>query len=102
FPANRFGIGPNLSISGFSGYNGGDRIKKYTSTFQWRDDFSKVVGAHTLKFGAQITRSRTDENIRLTDQGDATFNNPAPNRPAHALADVLLGNFQLYTEGFDD
>src|SRR5262249_11523690 len=74
FPANRFNVGPDVNISGFTGYGAGDRIKKYTSTFQWRDDFSKVVGSHTLKFGVQVTRSRTDENIRLTDQGVVTFN----------------------------
>jgi hypothetical protein len=102
YPANRFGIGPNLNISGFTGYNGGDRIKKYTATFQWRDDFSKVVGSHTLKVGAQITRSRTDENIRLSDQGEVTFNTSAQNSTRNVIADVLLGNFQNYTEGTDD
>src|SRR5215471_298177 len=102
YPPNRFGIGPNLNISGFSGYNGGDRIKKYTSTFQWRDDFSKVIGAHNLKLGAQITRSRTDENIRLSDQGEVTFNTSAQRTTRNVIADVLLGNFQNYTEGTDD
>src|SRR3989454_3565563 len=42
FAANFFGVGPDLSISGFSGYNAGDRIKKNNSIFQWRDDFSQV------------------------------------------------------------
>ena len=102
YAPNRFGIGPNLNISGFSGYNGGDRIKKYTSTFQWRDDFSKVIGAHNLKLGAQITRSRTDENIRLSDQGEVTFNTSAVRSTRNVIADVLLGNFQNYTEGTDD
>jgi hypothetical protein len=102
YPANRFGIGPNVSVSGFTGYSGGDRIKKYTSTFQWRDDFSKVAGAHAMKLGVQITRSRTDENIRLDDQGAVTFTTSARNSTRNVLADVLLGNFQNYTEGYDD
>src|SRR5262249_14545511 len=66
-PGNRFGIVPDLSIAGFAGYNGGDRIKKNNSIFQWRDDFSKVWGAHSIKAGIHITRSRTDEKIRFNE-----------------------------------
>ena len=102
FPANRFNVGPDLNIAAFTGYNAGDRIKKNNSIFQWRDDFSKVSGSHSLKFGVQITRSRTDENIRFNDQGVVTFNTSARNTTRNAIADVLLGNFQTYTEGFSD
>ena len=102
FPANFFGVGPDLSYSGFNGYNAGDRIKKNNSIFQWRDDFSKVVGAHSLKMGAQITRSRTDENIRFNDQGVVTFTTSARNTTRNVVADILLGNFQNYTEAIGD
>ncbi|MDQ1471000.1 MAG: hypothetical protein QOJ99_2480 [Bryobacterales bacterium] len=102
YPANRFGVGPDLNISGFSGYNAGDRIKKNNSIFQWRDDFSKVIGTHSLKMGAQITRSRTDENIRFSDEGAVTFSTSAKNTTKNVIADVLLGNFQNYTESIAD
>lgn len=102
FPANRFGVGPDLSISGFSGYNAGDRIKKNNSIFQWRDDFSKVIGTHSLKTGVQVTRSRTDENIRFSDEGAVTFSTSAKNTTKNVIADVLLGNFQNYTESIAD
>lgn len=102
FPANRFGVVPDLSVSPFTGYNAGDRIKKNNSIFQWRDDLSKVVGAHSLKMGAQITRSRTDENIRFNDQGAVTFTTSARNTTRNVIADALLGNFQNYSEGFSD
>ena len=101
-PGNRFGIVPDLSIAGFAGYNGGDRIKKNNSIFQWRDDLSFVKGAHSMKIGLHITRSRTDENIRFNDQGTVSFAVSARNTTRNALADVLLGNFQNYTESGAD
>jgi hypothetical protein len=102
YPANRFGVVPDLSIAGFAGYNAGDRIKKNNSIFQWRDDFSKVVGAHSLKLGTQLTRSRTDENIRFSDEGAVSFATSARATTQNVIADVLLGNFQQYTESIAD
>ena len=101
-PGNRFGTVPDLSFSGFAGYNSGDRIKKNNSIFQWREDFSKVWGTHSLKMGAHITRSRTDENIRFNDQGAVTFTNAARLTTRNVVGDVLLGNFQNYTESGAD
>lgn len=101
-PGNRFGTVPDLSIAGFGGYTSGDRIKKNNSIFQWREDFSKVWGAHSLKMGTHITRSRTDENIRFNDQGAVTFNTSARLTTRNPIADVLLGNFQNYTESGAD
>jgi hypothetical protein len=102
YPANRFGVGPDLNLSGFAGYNAGDRIKKNNAIFQWRDDFSKVIGTHALKLGVQITRSRTDENIRFSDEGAVTFSTAAKNTTKNVIADALLGNFQNYTESIAD
>ena len=101
-PGNRFGIVPDLSIAGFAGYNGGDRIKKNNSIFQWRDDLSFVHGGHSMKVGLHITRSRTDENIRFNDQGAVSFAVSARNTTRNVIADVLLGNFQNYTESGAD
>jgi hypothetical protein len=101
-PGNRFGIVPDLSISGFAGYNGGDRIKKNNSIFMWKDDFSKVWGAHSLKMGLHVTRSRTDENIRFNDQGAVSFATSARLTTRNVIGDVLLGNFQNYTESGAD
>ena len=81
FPTNRSAVAPPVSIAGFAGYNSGDRIKNGNGTFQWRDDFTKVAGSHTLKFGAQITRARKNENTNVRDEGSVTFNTSAPVRP---------------------
>src|SRR3954454_7790949 len=101
-PGNRFGIVPDLSMTGFAGYNGGDRIKKNNSIFMWKDDFSKVWGAHSLKAGVHVTRSRTDENIRFNDQGAVSFTTSARLTTRNVVGDVLLGNFQNYTESGAD
>ena len=98
FPANRTNVGPAVSIAGFAGYNSGDRIKNGNGTFQLRDDFTKVAGSHTLKFGAQITRARKNENTNVRDEGSVTFNTSAVQSTKNPIADVLLGNFQNYTE----
>jgi hypothetical protein len=102
FPVNEYQVGPNLSIAGFTGYTVGDRIRNLNTTFQVRDDFTKIVGAHTFKFGAQITRSRKDQNTVVTDNGAVTFNTSARNTSRNVIGDVLLGNFLNYSEGQQD
>ncbi|HYO80905.1 MAG TPA: TonB-dependent receptor [Bryobacteraceae bacterium] len=100
FAANNYQVGPSLNVAGFTGYNVGDRIRNLNTTFQLRDDFSKVVGSHTLKFGAHYTRSRKDQNNSgANDNGTVTFNTSAAGSSRNVIADVLLGNFQNYTEG---
>jgi hypothetical protein len=100
FANNQYQVGPSVNVSGFTGYTAGDRIQNAMATFQWRDDFSKVAGAHTLKFGTQITRSRKDQNNSgANENGTVTFNTSAARTSRNAVADVLLGNFQNYTEG---
>jgi len=102
FPVNTYGVGPNVTIAGFTAYNVGDRIRNLNSTIQFRDDFSKVAGTHTFKFGAQITRSRKDQNTIVIDNGSVTFNTSAARTTRNAIADALLGNYQNYTEGQAD
>jgi hypothetical protein len=98
FRANRSAAAPAVNIGGFTGYNANDRIKNGNGTLQVRDDFTKIIGAHTLKAGAQITRARKNENTNVRDEGSVTFNTSARNTTRNAVADVLLGNFQSYVE----
>ena len=102
FPANRSNVGPQVNIAGFSGYNSGDRIKTANGTFQFRDDFTKVLGAHTLKAGSQITRARKNENTNVRDEGVVTFNTSDLLSTKNSVADALLGNFQNYVETQND
>ena len=103
FGINQYQVGPDLNLAGFTGYTVGDRIHNLNATFQWRDDFTKVVGSHTLKFGAQITRSRKDENNSGgNENGTIAFNTSAKSTSRNVVADALLGNFFTYTEGQAD
>lgn len=100
FAPNQYQVGPSVNIAGFTGYNVGDRIRNLNTTFQVRDDFSRIAGSHTLKFGVQYTRSRKDQNNSgANENGTVTFNTSARNTTRNVIADVLLGNFQQYTEG---
>jgi len=98
YPANRSGVGPAVAIAGYAGYNAGDRLQHGNANFQWRDDFTKVAGSHSLKFGFLIMRVRQNEDTNVRDEGSVTFNTSAANSTRNVLADVLLGNYQNYSE----
>ena len=98
YPINRSNVGPAVSISGFAGYNSNDRIRSGQTPFLFRDDFTKVIGSHTLKAGVFLVRSRMNENTNVKDEGSVTFNTSALKSTKNVLADVLLGNFQQYQE----
>jgi hypothetical protein len=64
----------------------------------WRDDFSKVVGSHDMKFGALFSHNRKDENINGASgiyvvQQDGS-------RTGNAIAELLLRDLPViqYTE----
>jgi Carboxypeptidase regulatory-like domain/TonB-dependent Receptor Plug Domain len=102
YSSNRFGTGPDVTLTGFTGYNAGDYIRNRNLTYQFRDDLSKVLGAHALKFGAQITYSQKDQNTRPRENGVVTFATSARGSTGNVVADALLGIFQNYTEGAQD
>lgn len=98
YAANRSNVGPAVTIAGFTGYTSGDRIRSGQTPFQFRDDFTKVAGPHTFKFGVFLIRSRVNENTNVRDEGQVTFNTSAVRSSRNAIGDVLLGNFQQYQE----
>ncbi|MCX6614278.1 MAG: hypothetical protein NTW74_25990, partial [Acidobacteria bacterium] len=102
YPLNRSDVAPAVSIAGFVGYNSNDRIRSGQTPFQFRDDFTKVAGAHTLKAGVFVIRSRMNENTNVRDEGQVTFNTAALGSTRNVLADVLLGTFQQYQEWESD
>ena len=90
-------IVPQLSVTGFTTYHPGDQNYAGNAYFSWSDDFSKVAGPHTLKFGGVYSRGRRNQNVNgLPYFGQLSFNTSAANTTADALADVLLGNFQSF------
>jgi len=72
---------------------------------KFQDDLSKVWGSHSVKAGIYYERAGQNDNDNVlvggaNQNGYFYFNAAAsnPNTSTNALADVLLGNFDTYTE----
>jgi len=112
FPGGRFPDGiPDISIlsgggtPGMAGTQGPDfSLLSPTVDIAPADDITWQKGPHTFKAGVLVVRNRKDQNGRSRYNGQITFSNAASNANTtrNALADVLLGNFQSYTEASDD
>ncbi|MBL8229629.1 MAG: TonB-dependent receptor [Bryobacterales bacterium] len=90
---------PNIAIAGFNSLNTTPRNwNNFNRVFQFKDDYSKLIGNHNLKFGVLAMRSRKNQDNQPAINGSVNF------APGHALssgsslADALLGNFNTYTE----
>lgn len=90
---------PSLNVSGFNGlgvtptiWNNSDRI------IFIKEDFSKVVGSHTLKAGVFYQRNRKNQDNQPAVNGSFSFGPGHPLHSGNSLADALLGNFSTYTE----
>ncbi len=92
---------PTLQITGFTTLSVTPlNFSNYTHTYLFRDDFSKVVGNHTLKTGVVVQRGRKNQDSIPPINGTFVFS-PAgrPGSTNNALADALLGLYNTYTEG---
>jgi hypothetical protein len=90
---------PTLNVSGFNGlgvtptiWNNSDRI------IFLKDDFSKVLGSHTLKAGIFYQRNRKNQDNQPAVNGNFSFGPGHALHSGNSLADALLGNFSSYTE----
>ena len=101
---NESGAIPDVSFGGVqNAINGGLGNIPYHNenpVFTWVDNVSKVLGTHTLKFGAYIERMRKDEvgggNTRGSFDFGRNTNNPFDSN--YAFSNALLGNFNTYSE----
>jgi hypothetical protein len=69
-------------------------------SWHWRENFSKVLGRHSLKFGLYLEHGGHNRFGRGNDSGSFVFN-ASPSNPrtsGNGLADLLLGNFDSYSE----
>ncbi len=101
FAGNRLDRIPNVSISNFTGISGsGHPSYVRTPTFILRENFSKIVGAHTFKAGAYLEWMNMNELNQATDNGAFGFSSSAsnPRNSGHPWANALLGNFDGYSE----
>ena len=95
---------------GFSiGNNAGGQLPQVGNTFQFSDNFSKIFGKHSFKFGGDVRYQRFDQLLYFDVNGWITFNSdsnicgPAnPNLPPNC-SDVTgsdLGSDSIYPNYF--
>ncbi|MBV8051921.1 MAG: carboxypeptidase regulatory-like domain-containing protein [Acidobacteriaceae bacterium] len=111
----KFGITPNLgsshegvpftTISGGAviGNNFEGQLPQVGNTFQWSDNLTWVKGNHTMKFGADVRRSRFDQTLYFNINGAPVVNSSGTNAVITSDGDnyagYLLGLMDSYTQG---
>ncbi len=112
-PAGKAGITPNLpsdrtslpfiTISGGAvlGNNFEGELPQVGNSFQWADNLSWIKGAHTLKFGADVRRSRFDQTLYYNVNGFFTFDSSGGNALTfdNNYPGFLLGLADSYSQG---
>ena len=110
---NALGIHPNLGASregvpfvqvsgGFTiGNNGEGELPQVGNSFQWSDNLSKVVGNHSLKFGADVRRQRFDQTLYFDVNGEFFVDGTSTNTTLGdtVFSDYLLGFPGSYGQG---
>lgn len=115
-----YGIHPNLGSTkeglpfisvngGFSiGNNFEGQLPQTGNTFQFADNFSKIVGPHSFKFGGDFRYQRFDQLLYYNVNGNFTFTsgsandvgfNDASGNAIDQYANFLLGLPQTYSQG---
>jgi hypothetical protein len=97
-PTVAFGL-PLFSFSGaFTDIGPGGQFpaNSVTQTYQYVDNVTSIHGAHTLKTGFDLRRSRLTAITGVTGRGSLTFTGQFTNQPGasgtgNSLADLLLG-----------
>lgn len=98
FPINTFGVLPNLTISGYTGYSSVAGDTKTVQNLLLTDDLSWVKGRHTMKFGTYLQKAKDDEHSFTTTQGAVSYLGSNPSTTSNAIADTLLGNFSSFSQ----
>jgi Carboxypeptidase regulatory-like domain len=113
-PTNpKLGITPNLgaahegvpfvSVSGgFSlGNNFEGELPQVGNTFQFSDNFSKVIGNHSIKFGGDFRYQKFDQTLFFDVNGQYLYFGGGPNDPGFSdlFPNYLLGLVDQYGQG---
>src|SRR5467141_551353 len=90
--ASREGV-PFINISG--GFNIGNNFEgelpQTGNTFQWSDNFSKVIGRHSLKFGGDVRYQKFDQSLFFDVSGQYFYFGGGPNDPCLGTLDATSG-----------
>lgn len=91
---------PLVSLNGYFnlGFSPEGPQTAIENTYQVNDNFSKVIGSHTLKFGFDGRRYEVDANFEAFNNGEYSFGGIGPYSTGDAGADFLLGVPDLYIQ----
>ncbi len=101
-PSTRTGV-PFVSVGGgFAIGNGWEgELPQVGNSFMWSDNLTWVKGNHTVKFGADVRRSRFDQTLYFETSGNFTFNSSTSNSvfSSDNYPGYLLGLDDSYAQG---
>jgi hypothetical protein len=83
---------------GFNSFTFGtntNELRQYGNTFQWLDNFSKVIGTHTIKFGGEYHYDQLNVNAIAQFNGSFLF---FGSETGSDFADFLLGAPSQYNQ----
>ena len=90
---------PTVAISGYNTLSASNvNWNNFNRLFNWKEDFSRLVGNHNLKAGLLAMRSRKNQDNWPPVNGTLSFAPGHSNSTGNALADALIGHFYQYTE----
>src|SRR5713101_2825954 len=112
-PENTLGIHPNLGpkfegvpfvqvSGGFTiGNNGEGQVPQVGNSLQWSDSVSKIIGPHSIKFGADVRRQRFDQTLYFDVNGEFFVDGTSTNSPIGdtVFSDYMLGFPGSYGQG---
>ena len=89
---------PNMDFTNFSFGASGGALGVTETTVQVLDNFSKVIGTHTVTVGGQFRYNQLTE-YNGGSNGDFHFGNGASGETGNEFADFLIGAPIAYTQG---
>jgi Carboxypeptidase regulatory-like domain len=90
---------PDIS-TGLGSIGAGDNINNsVNNSIQVDDNFSKLVRAHSLKFGGSYYRNQVNTNLQDFDNGSFSFGGT---ETGNAWADFLIGALSGFTQGVEE
>jgi hypothetical protein len=72
--------------------------KNANPTYTYHDNVTKIVGNHTLLFGAYFVAAQKNQENSVNQQGILTFDAGSQFSSGNSFADLLLGNIASYSQ----
>jgi hypothetical protein len=86
---------PNVGFNNFSIGVPSDTTRQYNNTFQWQDNFTKIIGTHSLKFGGQFHYDQINDRNFYGENGSFGFYG---GETGLDFADFLIGAPDLFIQ----